>query len=201
MSQLHEWIEKAKNLDLEQMQHTLEQLSEYGPIPGFLLPFIEAFLPFLPLIVIIAANVNIYGLGVGFLLSWLGVTAGKIVLFLICRYFGKNVKSRIEKKYPKSERFFVWIDTKGFSPLFLLSSFPFTPSVVITVIAGLSRVPFHTFFLATVLGKAVMILIISLLSFDISHSFHQPWRFVVIAVTIAVLWFGGKKLETRYQIN
>ena len=201
MSQLHDWIDKLKNLDLEQMQQTLERLSEYGPLPGILLPFVEAFLPFLPLIVIIAANVNIYGLGVGFLLSWIGVTAGKVVLFLICRNFGKNVKSRIEKKYPKSERFFNWIDRKGFSPLFLLSSFPFTPSVVITVVAGLSRVPFHTFFLATVLGKAVMILIISLISFDISHAMQQPWRFVVITLTIVILWFGGKKLETRYQLK
>lgn len=201
MSQLHDWIDKLKNLDLEQMQQTLERLSDYGPLPGILLPFLEAFLPFLPLIIIIAANVNIYGLGVGFLLSWIGVTAGKVVLFLICRYFGKNVKALIEKKFPKSERFFNWIDRKGFSPLFLLSSFPFTPSVVITVVAGLSRVPFHTFFLATLLGKAVMIMIISLISFDISHAMQQPWRFVVITITIVVLWYGGKKLESRYQLN
>ena len=41
-----------------------------GPIIGILLPFLEAFLPFLPLIVFIVANVTAYGLLFGFLLSW-----------------------------------------------------------------------------------------------------------------------------------
>ncbi len=200
MSNWRDWIEQAKNMSLEDMQQTLSGLSEYGPLPGFLLPFLEAFLPFLPLIVMIAANVNIYGLGIGFLLSWLGVAVGKIVLFLLCRYFGKNIKPRMLKKYPKSERFFTWIDKKGFTPLFLLSAFPFTPSVLITLVAGFSRVPFHSFFWATVLGKAVMVFIISLISFDITNLFKEPWRIIAIIIVIVVMWFGGKKIEKHYQL-
>lgn len=201
MSAVREWIDKLQNMNLEQMQGALESLSEYGPLPGIIAPFLETFLPFLPLIIIIAANVNIYGLGLGFLWSWLGVATSKIILFLLCRFFGKNVKDRVTRKFPKSEKFFKWIDEKGFTPLFLLSAFPFTPSILVTLIAGFSRVPLHTFVLATVLGKAVMILIISLISMDITNLGHQPWRFVIIILVIAVMWYGGKKIEGRYQLN
>ncbi len=122
-------------------------------------------------------------------------------MFWICRGLGKNVKSRLERRYPKSQNFFNWIERKGFTPLFLLACFPFTPSVIITIVSGLSKVPFHTFFLATLLGKAVMIFCIALLSFDIGNLTSEPWRIVVAIAAMAIMWFGGKKLESRYQIN
>lgn len=201
MSHYQEWLSIVKNMDLEQMQRTLESYSALGPLPGVLITLLEAFLPFLPLIVIVAANANIYGLGWGFLYSWIGVSLGASLVFLICRRLGKNVKVRIMKRFPKSERFFNWIDRKGFTPLFLLACFPFSPSSLINIVAGLSKVPLQTFLLATILGKAVMILSISLISFDISSFRDEPWRIVVTIAVIFIMWFGGKRLESRYHVS
>lgn len=201
MSTWQDWINDLKNMDIDSIQRTLESYSQFGPLPGLLLPFIESFLPFLPLILIIAANANIYGLGLGFLFSWIGVSAGAICVFLICRSLGKNVKTRLMKRFPKSERFFNWVERRGFTPLFLLACFPFTPSIIITVVSGLSRVPFHTFLLASIMGKAVMIFVISLISFDIGNLVDEPWRIFVSITAVLVMWFGGKSLESRYQVN
>lgn len=201
MSNWQDWLNDLKTMDIEHIQQTLESYSQFGPLPGILLPFIESFLPFLPLILIIAANVNIYGLGFGFLYSWIGVTVGAICVFLICRALGRNVKTKLMRRFPKSERFFNWVERKGFTPLFLLACFPFTPSVVITVVSGLSKVPFHTFLLATMMGKAVMIFVISLISFDITNLVNEPWRIFVSITAVLVMWFGGKTLEKRYQVN
>ncbi|QNK56972.1 TVP38/TMEM64 family protein [Paenibacillus sp. PAMC21692] len=201
MSTWQDWLNHLKNMDIDSIQRTLESYSQFGPLPGLLLPFIESFLPFLPLILIIAANANIYGLGFGFLFSWIGVTAGALCVFLICRTLGKNVKDKLMRRFPKSERFFNWVERKGFTPLFLLACFPFTPSVIITVISGLSKVPFHTFLLATLMGKAVMIFCISIISFDIANLVEEPWRIFVSVTAVLVMWFGGKSLESRYQVN
>lgn len=201
MSTWQDWINDLKNMDIDSIQRTLESYSQFGPLPGLLLPFIESFLPFLPLILIVAANANIYGLGLGFLFSWIGVSAGAICVFLICRALGKNVKERLMRRFPKSERFFNWVERRGFTPLFLLACFPFTPSVIITVVSGLSRVPFHTFLLASIMGKAVMIFVISLISFDIGNLVDEPWRIFVSITAVLVMWFGGKSLESRYQVN
>ncbi|MFD0589535.1 TVP38/TMEM64 family protein [Paenibacillus sp. GCM10027627] len=201
MANWQDWMENIRNMDIDSIQKTLESYSEFGPLPGILLPFIESFLPFLPLILIIAANANIYGLGFGFLFSWVGVTLGAVTVFWLCRTLGRNVKDRLMRRFPKSERFFNWVEKKGFTPLFLLACFPFTPSVVITVISGLSKVPFRTFLLATILGKAVMIFVISLISFDIGNLVDEPWRIFVSITAVLVMWFGGKRLESRYQVN
>ena len=55
----------------------------------FFLPFLEAFLPFLPLVVFIVANVNAYGFLFGFLLSWVGSVAGAYTVFLVIRKYGR----------------------------------------------------------------------------------------------------------------
>lgn len=201
MNDWHNWLEYIKHLDIDSIKWTLESYSMLGPLPGILLPYIESYLPFLPLILIIAANANIYGLGLGFLFSWIGVTAGAVSIFWISRTLGRNVKGKLEKRFPKSQRFFNWVEHKGFTPLFLLACFPFTPSVVITIVAGLSKVPFKTFFLSMLLGKAVMIFSISLISFDIGNLIHEPWRIFVTITAVLVMWFGGKRLESRYQVN
>lgn len=107
MDDWRNWLEYIKHLDLDSIQWTLESYSQWGPFPGILLPMIESFLPFLPLILIIAANANIYGLGFGFLFSWIGVTTGAVCVFWISRKLGRNVKGRMEKRFPKSQRFLI----------------------------------------------------------------------------------------------
>ena len=188
-------------MTLEQIEQFLENLSGLGPLPGILVPLAESFLPFLPLILIIAANVNIYGFGFGILFSWIGVITGTICLFLICRHFGGKFGLKIQNRYPKVKRFFNWIENKSFTPLFLLFCFPFTPSVIITMVSGLSRVPFHTFFVAILFGKSIMIVSIALISFDIANLFTHPWRIVASIIGIVVLWLGGKTLERRFEVK
>jgi uncharacterized membrane protein YdjX (TVP38/TMEM64 family) len=201
MESMEKLYVQMRSLDLEHLQRTLESYSQFGIFPGILLPLLESFLPFLPLVVIVAANANIFGLWLGFLLSWIGVSIGAICVFWISRKLGKNVKAKIERRFPKTERFFKWVDQKGFTPLFLLACFPFSPSSIINIVSGFSKIPFRTFVLATVLGKAVMILSISLISFNISSFREEPWRIFVTCAVIIIMWFGGKKLESRYHVN
>jgi uncharacterized membrane protein YdjX (TVP38/TMEM64 family) len=193
-----QWTNYFKTFSLDDIQTLLDQYSALGPLPGILLPLLEAFLPFLPLIVFVVANSNAYGIGFGFLYSWIGVSVGSVLVFFIARQIGMKYGERIRRKHPKMESFFSWIERKGFSPIFILSCFPFTPSVIINVSAGLSKIPFHTFIIATILGKAVMIFILSFLGHDIRALIEQPWRLIVAATILIILWLLGKKLEKRY---
>ncbi|QYR21321.1 TVP38/TMEM64 family protein [Paenibacillus sp. sptzw28] len=199
MSQFNDWIHQLKQIDLEHLQRTLRSYSAYGPLPGIFLPMLESFLPILPLLVFVAANANIYGFWLGSLYSWLGVCGGSIILFWLARKLGRRFGSWIRRRFPKTSRVFDWIEHKGFTPIFLFACFPFSPSALINVVSGLSNVPFRSFVLAITLGKAVMILSVSLLSFNISEIAQEPWRPIVTVLMVAGMWFGGKKLEARYQ--
>jgi uncharacterized membrane protein YdjX (TVP38/TMEM64 family) len=201
MDLIENWLSQLKGMDLEHLQRTLESYSAFGPLPGILLPLAEAFIPVLPLVVFVAANANIYGLFLGSLYSWIGVCAGSLLLFWVARKLGGHFSGWLRRKFPKAAKLLAYIERKGFSPIFLLACFPFSPSALINVISGLSGIPFRSFLLAILLGKAVMIFTVSLLSFNIGDLTEQPWRILLALVLIVVMWFGGKKLETRYQLK
>lgn len=80
------WRTKLQNEEIEEfIQQLLNQYEGLGPLPGILLPFIEALLPFLPLMVFVLANAAAYGLLKGFLYSWIGACVGAILVFLLMR--------------------------------------------------------------------------------------------------------------------
>jgi uncharacterized membrane protein YdjX (TVP38/TMEM64 family) len=198
-----DWLQNVwvfmKGINMAQVESWLQEFSNLGPLPGILLPFIEAFFPALPLIVLVMGNAAAYGLWLGFLYSWIGVCLGAICVFWIFRFFGKRLSMFIKKKMPGTQKFFNWIGEKGFTPMFLLFCFPFTPSVLVTAAAGLSGVAFSTFIVAVLTGKSVMIFMMAFIGHDWQSFIHQPWRILIAILVLVLLWLGGKKLEQRYH--
>ncbi|WP_284139464.1 MULTISPECIES: TVP38/TMEM64 family protein [unclassified Virgibacillus] len=197
---LTDWKIMAENDTLDEyIMQLLEDYSNLGPLPGILLPFIEAFLPFLPLFVFVFANAAAYGLLKGFLLSWAGSSLGAIVVFLIIRQLqDKRIMVAIRKN-KQVKKVTNWLDRHGFGPLFLLLCFPFSPSSVINVVAGLSRISLQQFILAVLLGKSVMIFSIAYVGSSIVSFAKNPVKTIVVGVCIVLFWVLGKYLENRLQ--
>ncbi|QBP41733.1 TVP38/TMEM64 family protein [Paenisporosarcina antarctica] len=181
-------------------ENLLELTREYrslGPIIGFLLPFLEAFLPFLPLFVFVFANASAYGLWIGFLLSWAGTTVGSYLVFIIIRKYGRARFLRFMTKHERVQKLIKWIEKNGFGPLFLLLCFPFSPSALVNVVAGLSDMKKKTYLWALLAGKFVMILTISFIGYDIKALITQPIRTAIVVAVIVLLWLIGKQIENR----
>ena len=86
----------------EQVQYWFDLFGSLGYIVGFLLPFIEAFVPVLPIIVFVIVNVNAFGLWMGTLLAWLGTVLGSYLVFL---GFRRLNHTRYMKNYNNAPRF------------------------------------------------------------------------------------------------
>lgn len=188
---MSEWFTVENIEALEAQYRTL------GPIIGILFPFLESFLPFLPLVVFVVANASSHGLWFGFLLSWVGTVLGSYSVFLLVRRFGNNRRVQQFIKYEKMQKLIQWVDMKGIAPLFLLLCFPFTPSVLVNIVAGLSNIKKKYYFVVLLAGKCVMILTISLLGYDIGALLRSPTKLVLVIVAIFLLWIIGKQIE-RY---
>ncbi|WP_328701148.1 TVP38/TMEM64 family protein [Aquibacillus kalidii] len=197
-------IEKIKQLiesnrfdDL--IVHLLQGYESLGPIPGVVLPFLEAFLPFLPLVVFVMTNAAAYGLLEGFLFSWIGASAGALSVFVIVRKLGDKRFFKWLRKNRQVMRVTNWLERHGFGPLFLLMCFPFSPSAIINIVAALSKVSFQQFALAVLLGKTVMIFTISYVGDSIMSFAKNPMKTIVVAIGIALFWLVGKYMEKRLQ--
>ncbi|WP_147533153.1 TVP38/TMEM64 family protein [Bacillus marasmi] len=182
------------------IENIMTLINEYrllGPLPGILLPMLEAFLPFLPLVLFVMANANAFGLWLGFLFSWIGACAGAVLVFLFFRKFGQQRFLRFLHRHPAVEKLMKWVEEHGFGPIFLLLCFPFTPSAVVNIVAGLSNVSIAQYMLAVIAGKMVMIFTISFVGYDLKALITQPVRTIVVTVVIFLLWFVGKRIEVR----
>lgn len=188
---MNEWLDADKIIELSQHYKAL------GPLIGILLPFIEAFLPFLPLVVFIIANAGAYGLWLGFILSWVGTVAGSYVVFLVIRKYGRNRFLLFLTKKKRVQQLISWVERNGFGPLFLLICFPFTPSALVNLVAGLSNMKKTYYLINLMAGKLVMIFIISFIGHDLKALMTQPLRTAIVVLIIFLLWIIGKAFENR----
>ena len=184
-------------LTIENIEEVEKYYRTLGPLVGVLLPFIESFLPFLPLVVIVVANANAFGLFFGFILSWLGTVLGSYVVFLIVRKFGRHPKLHFFTQSKRVQKLIQWVDMNGLSPLFVLLCFPFTPSVLVNIVAGLSNIRKHFYLVAVILGKMVMIFVMSFVGHDLTALIRSPIKLVLAVVVIFLLWLFGKAVEVR----
>lgn len=185
------------NVSAEDILAWIQKYEALGPLPGFLLPLLEAFLPFLPLFAFILANVNAFGLWLGFLISWGGAVTGSFLVFLLVRKYGQERIMRFLKKSGQVDKMMNWMDRHGFAPVFLLLCFPFTPSAVVNVVAGLSRINIVQYLFAVMAGKMIMIFTISFIGHDVFSFIEHPWKTALLLAATALLWFVGKQVEKK----
>jgi uncharacterized membrane protein YdjX (TVP38/TMEM64 family) len=195
LATLREWF------TIENIMSLIQEYRALGPLPGIFLPMLEAFLPFLPLFLFVMANASAFGLWLGFLFSWIGACCGALLVFLIVRKFGQKRLLAFLHKHSKVQKLMTWIEDHGFGPIFLLLCFPFTPSAVVNIVAGLSKISIYQYMLAVLTGKIVMIFTISFIGYDIRSLITQPLRTAIVLVVIFILWYVGKRIEVKLNIS
>ncbi|EGQ27187.1 TVP38/TMEM64 family protein [Mammaliicoccus sciuri] len=184
-------------LSIDKVEELARQYESIGFYMGLIPPFLEAFLPFLPLVVFVIANALAFGFWQGFLLSWAGTVAGSYAVFLLIRKYGDNRFFTFLTKPVRVQKLIRWVERNGFGPLFILLCFPFTPSSVVNLVAGLSNMNKKNFLFALMLGKLVMILMITYIGHDIRALFTNPIRTLIMFFLIFLLWLVGKWFERR----
>jgi uncharacterized membrane protein YdjX (TVP38/TMEM64 family) len=192
---LKEWF------TIENIMGLIQEYRALGPLPGIFLPMLEAFLPFLPLFLFVMANASAFGLWGGFLFSWIGACVGALLVFLFVRKFGQKRIFSFLQKHPKVQKLMRWVEEHGFGPLFILLCFPFPPSAIVNIVAGLSKMSIAQYMLAVLTGKMVMIFTISFIGYDIRSLITQPLRTGIVLGVIVILWYVGKRIEAKLTIN
>lgn len=184
-----EWL-TFDNIDM-----VVEKYKLLGPFFGFFLTFIESFFPVLPLVLIVVANAGAYGLMFGFIISWLGTVIGSYTFFLLIRKFGNHRFFRKIKEQRQVEKLIHWVDVRGFTPLFVLLCLPFTPSVIVNSVAGLSNIKRKYYFFTLLIAKPIMIFLMSYLGSDLRDIITSPMKIIMCAVIILAIWLVGKLIE------
>lgn len=186
---------------LDHILALLDQYRSFGLLPGIAVTLLESFFPILPMVVFVMANAAAFGLWKGFFISWFGASLGSLLVFWLTRKVGQKRFFHFVRRHRKVRQFMHWIERHGFGPLFLLYCFPFTPSALVNIVAGLSRISRQQFILAVLLGKMIMVFTISFIGYDLVALVHQPLRTAMITAAVFLLWYAGKRVEARFSLT
>lgn len=172
-------------IDTSTWMDFLQRFASYGPFAGIFLIMLEAFIPILPLSVFVTVNIMAYGFWQGYLYSWIGNTGGSMLVFyLIRRYSSESFKEKIQNNR-KIKNTFLWIKKYGFFPIFILLTFPFTPSFLICGLSALAGISYKTFAYAIIIGKLIMILSLSFIGYNLSEFVQHPIKSMIfISITL-----------------
>jgi uncharacterized membrane protein YdjX (TVP38/TMEM64 family) len=182
-------------------------LSEYlrsfgtGAIVVTLILFvIMTFTIIFPFMILSGAAGIVFGLWWGTIISWMGEVTGALVMFIFARYFFRHAVEGWITKSPYLKQVDDYSAENGFKALLIARLLPLAPSGIITAVAAISRMSFHDFFLATVLGKLPPVVIKVLLGHDLVFASENMGRLIgiiliIIGVYGALWWYKRKKSQ------
>jgi len=203
-----QWWERGREIfsSRESIALYVERWGLWAPFIFVLIQAAQVILAPIPGNITALAGGALFGWGVGFLLSSLGLVIGSVIAFALGRYFGKPLVIRMvgEKTY---ERYEGVIARKGIWVLFLIFLIPFFPDDALCLLAGMTAIPFPLFLLLVVLGRLPGMLVANLAGSGLISLTIWQWAIVaLICIGLAVLLFRHRDrvedfLYTRFKLH
>lgn len=137
--------------DEEKISEYFKQFGFWGPLLILVLTSVQMFLIFFPNVILVVVSVLAYGPVWGCLLSILGTIVASLLGYGIGIAFGSKTQRVVsEEKIKKIQTF---LDRYGFGAVVIFRLCPFVSNDAISVAAGISKMNFWRFMLATMVGS------------------------------------------------
>lgn len=150
-----------KHLDILNNPHALaDALRGYlfwGSIIFLLLQIIQVIIPIIPGGVTTVVGFMAFGPILGFILNYVGIVIGSIILFLLTRRYGKPfiLLFMEEKLFARYER---KLTSSTYEKVFALNmASPISPADILVMVTGLSKMTFRRFLYIILLCKPISI--------------------------------------------
>lgn len=180
-----------------------EFVSNGGILVGFFSVFLECFIPALPLSVFVALNVNAFGFFVGCLISWIATSFGSYICYLFFIY----VESRFSEKFlnikmvKNVKKYIDKFNNIKFTELVLIMTVPFTPSFLVNIISGLTKMSFEKFVSALLIGKIFSIIFWGYIGKSLIESFTDLDSIIYIVATLGLSFIFSKVVSKKLKIS
>lgn len=175
-----------------------------GGIPfGFFLVFIECFIPMLPLSVFAALNINAFGFLVGIIISWLATCLGSFLCYLLFYYIEEKITERFlnRKTIKKVQKGINKFKKISFSGLVILITLPFTPSFLVNILSGLTKMKREKFVASILIGKCFSITFWGYIGKSIIESITDLKSIIFIVCALLIAYIISKIVNKKFEIE
>ncbi len=183
--------------------HSTNLIINGGLIIGIIFIILESFLPILPLGVMVALIANAYGLFLGIIISWLANCIGCYFIYLIFYHISekntdKFLSKKLQIKIKKGKEKFKNISLSTLSAIIAL---PFTPSFLINILSGLSKMSRQKFLISIGIGKFFMISFWAYIGKNFIQSISDIKTLITISLMIIITYIISKIVSKKMNIE
>lgn len=182
------WITMLGAVDVEAVRNRVQAAGAWAPLVSIGLMMMQAVIAPLPAFVVTFANAAVFGWAWGAVISWTGAMLGAALCYGLARWYGRGL---VEKLTPPgtlqsfdrlSERWGLWA-------ILVARLLPFVPFDPVSYAAGLARIGFWRFLLATGAGQLPATIVYSLAG-DLL-AVNVQWLVLGIAAVFVVSTVAG----------
>ena len=137
---------------LDDMRTYIDRFTPYSHLAYLVIQLLSVVIAPIPSNVTALAGAILFGTWPAFLLTWIAVVGGSMLVFWLARTLGHRFAERLVNQ-TVAERYLDIIRRKRDVFLFLVFLFPFFPDDLICVLAGLTDIPAHRFFVIVFLAR------------------------------------------------
>ncbi|QFF97768.1 TVP38/TMEM64 family protein [Psychrobacillus glaciei] len=183
--------------NIEAVQSFLKKNMGYALFFLFLVMLIQNSFTIFPLILVITINITLFGFVNGFLWSWLTSILASLIVYYSVRYIFQE--TIMEKFHPKVIE---ELDTNGFAYVFQARIFPFVPTSLVNILAGLSTIRVLPYLLATTIGNFLYFFVLALIPAGIlSADWNEYVIWIIIVAAILLYYLIKKKRKSIKDID
>ena len=180
-------------MSLEHVETLIRSWGMWSAVGSIIIMILHSFVP-LPAEIIAMANGMVFGSLWGIVLTWTGAMLGAVISYGLARWLGQPVVRRLvpARHWDALQS---WEADQGAVALLIARLIPVISFNLINYAAGLAGVRWPVFLWTTAIG----ILPLTVLSVMVGHQMVDAplWVWGLVAVALAALWIGVRRLRRR----
>ena len=164
---------------------------------SFFLMAILAFIPAIPIPLVAGIIGTTFPFPMALFISLGGTVFGSVCMFYLCRYGFQRIALKQVQKWQRLNGFFQLLERNGFLAVLIGRLIPIMPSAAINAIAGVTKVRFRSFLLATIIGKFPTMMAFTLAGVQFEK--NQFLTGMMIVLYVVVIFLLGLKLKNKWK--
>ena len=179
---------------------TVEYIRSFGEgaiVFAFLLTLFTNALGFPPAVIFSTANVILFGIVPGIILSCVAETVGVTIAFILMRFYFREAAEKAIAKSPFLAKVDQYSGSKGFIIMLIGRMVPYLPSAVMNAVGALSSIRLRDYVLASLVGKFPSTGIEAIIGHDLIMQQENNTRLVIVVICAGILIYGAIRYEKR----
>ena len=177
---------------------TVEYIRSFGDgavLFAFFLTLFTNALGFPPTIIFSTANVILFGLFPGILLSCVAETVGVTIAFILMRFYFRDAAEKVIAKSPFLSKIDHYSGSKGFFVMLIGRMVPYFPSALLNAVGALSSIRLREYMLASFVGKFPSTGIEAIIGHDLIMQQENHMRLIIVIIGAIVLIVAAVRYE------